>query len=99
MLDKYYIQADGLQIVDEGNLSTGYYTYFVQAILYDDTTVDLANSLRVFIRCNGSSIGICWDSVPNAESYRVTRWDNDGNEGSLVVVVPSFFDNGYIQFE
>ena len=86
------------QVLDEGSLPAGNYWYRVVAIL-PGCELDLANTLRVFSRFNGSSIGLSWDDVPGAKMYRVYRRGDDEVEGSILVSSPAFFhDTGTQEF-
>ena len=94
----YYINAAALQVVSDGDLPRGYYTYRV-AVILKGKELDLANMLRIFAPHRGNTIGIAWDEVPGAEAYRVYRRANDELEGSILIDSPAFFyDNGLIEF-
>lgn len=98
-MNTFRIDPAQLQVVAEGSLPRGYYTYRVVAIL-PTGELDLANTLRVYAPYRGNSIGIFWDDVPGAKTYRVYRGGDDGVEGSILISAPAFFhDNGLIQFE
>lgn len=98
-MEEYRLDISSLQVLPDGELPPGYYTYRVGAIL-PSGEVDLANSLKVFAKYRGNSIGIFWDEVPGAEAYRVYRRSGSELEGSILVDPPAFFhDNGLIEFE
>jgi len=85
-----------LQVLGDGSLPRGYYWYRVVAIL-PDCELDLANTLRVYAPFRGNSIGLFWDEVPGAETYRVIRRRDDEEEGSILVSSPAFFHDTGIQ--
>ncbi len=95
----YYINAAALQVVPDGDLPRGYYTYRV-AVILKGKELDLANMLRIFAPHRGNAIGIAWDEVPGAEAYRVyRRIGNEDTEGSVDISDSTFFyDTGYIEF-
>ena len=98
-MNEFRIDPTQLQVVPDGALPRGYYTYRVTAVL-PLGELDLANMLRVYAPYRENSIGIFWDAVPGAEAYRVYRRGDDEEEGSILVNAPAFFhDNGLIQFE
>lgn len=98
-MPEYRIDPYRLQILPDGMLPKGNYFYRVSACLVD-SSVDLVNVLKVYAPYATNALGIFWDSVPGALSYRVFRRIGDGEEKSIIVSGSAyFFDTGVIEFE
>lgn len=94
----YKIDPYRLQRLPDGELPKGNYYYRVVAVLAD-AEVDLANTLKVYAPYTNNSLGIFWDSVPGALSYRLYRRVEEGDEKFITVFDPAyFFDNGVAEF-
>ena len=98
-MEGFRIDATQLRVLPDGNLPRGYYWYRVAAVL-PGGELDLANTLKVYAPYRLNTVGIFWDEVPGAETYRVYRRAENEGEGSILIDSPAFFhDNGLIQFE
>lgn len=94
----YYIDPTQLQVLSDGSLPRGYYWYRVVAIL-PSGNLDLASTLKVYAPHRNNTVGIFWDDVPEAKTYKVFRRTENGEEGSILIDSPAFFfDNGLIEF-
>ena len=95
-MKQFYINSGALQVTPDGTLPGGYYWYRVTAILADGE-LDLANTLKVYAPHRANTIGIFWDDVPGAKTYRVFRRTEDGGEGFILVDSPAFFFDTGVQ--
>jgi len=98
-MQEYRIHSHNLQILPDGSLEKGTYYYRVSAQTANGV-VDLVNMLKVYAPYMGNVIGIFWDSIPGAISYRVYRRPVNGVEKSILVDGSAYFyDTGIIEFE
>lgn len=98
-MNYFKIDPYRLQILPDGELKRGNYYYRVVADV-GDTKIDLANTLKVYAPYAGNSIGIFWDDIPGALSYRLYRRIEGGSEKYITTFGPAyFFDNGVVEFE
>lgn len=94
----YYINVGQLQVLPEGALDRGYYHYTVRAIL-ENSTLDLANTLKVYASYPKNSVGLFWDPVPGAIAYQLFRRTGDQVQSAMVYGPAYFFDTGHVEFE
>ena len=95
----YLIHVGQMQITPDGELPRGYYFYTVRAVMSDGTTLDLANTLKVYAPYSKNSVGLFWDQVPGADSYQLFRRTGE-DIGKIETYGPAyFFDNGLIEFD